>query len=96
MSNASPTPLQVTERDNTLNPRQLRSAGFIPATLYGKAVDAQSIQTRTKEFTRLYATGSRTFQLEGLNQAFVVKIQDVQINPITQEILSIQFLLPAA
>lgn len=95
MSN-NPTPLLVSERDDTLNPRQLRSAGFIPATLYGKAVEAKSIQTRTKDFTKLYANGARTFQLEGLKEAFVVRVQDIQVNPITQEILSIQFLLPAA
>jgi ribosomal protein L25 (general stress protein Ctc) len=96
MSTASATPLQVTERDNTLNPRQLRSAGFIPATVYGKSIDAQSIQTRTKDFTKLYANGARDFKLEGLTGNLVAKVQDVQMNPITQEILSIQFLVAAA
>jgi ribosomal protein L25 (general stress protein Ctc) len=87
----SPAPLQATERDDTLNPRQLRTAGFVPATLYGKNIESQSIQVRTVEFTRLYGHGAREFKFSGLKQDIVARVQQVQTNPVTEEVLSIQF-----
>ena len=89
---SNPAPLQTTERDNTINPRQLRSAGFIPATLYGKGIESLSIQVREIEFSKLYGHGQREFELTGLPQAYKVKVQNVQVTSVKEEILSIEFL----
>ncbi|MBY0403149.1 MAG: hypothetical protein K2X66_04565 [Cyanobacteria bacterium] len=94
MSQASqaPTPLQATERDSTLNPRQLRSAGFLPATLYGRNIASQSIQVKSLDFTRLYHKGAREFAFEGLGEKIVARAHQLQIDSISQEVLSLEFL----
>lgn len=91
-SNQKPAPLQATERDNTLNPRQLRTAGFLPATLYANNIESQSIQVREIEFVRLYQHGVREFQLTGLAGEIVARAHQVQIKPIKEEVLNIEFL----
>lgn len=96
-STHTPATLSATERDNTVNPRQLRSAGFVPATLYGKGVEPQSIQVRTVDFVRLYGKGIRTFKLTGLPGGdVVVKAHQVQLTAIKQDVLNIEFLVPNA
>ncbi len=86
-------PIAVTERDTTLNPRELRSAGFIPATMYGKGLDAQNIQVRSHEFTQMFRKGARFFKLEGLSADATVKAHQLQVDPIRQDILNIEFLV---
>lgn len=85
--------LKVTERDNTLNPRQLRSAGFVPATLYGKGVASQSIQVRAHEFTLAMMHGNREFRLQGLGSEVTARVQQLQVDPVKQTPLSVEFLL---
>jgi len=83
--------LKSTERDETLNPRQLRAAGYVPATLYGKGLEPRSLQVRAHEFQQLFTQGVRQFQLTGFISC-TVKAQDVQRNPVSQQPLSIQFM----
>lgn len=89
--------IEATERDTTLNPRQLRSAGFLPATLYGAGLESsQDIQVRGKEFTLLFLKGYREFELTGLSGAPVrVKAQQVQTTGVGQDVLSVEFLKTA-
>ena len=85
--------LAVAERDTTLNPRQLRFAGKIPATVYGKGRDPQSIQLDNHTFVMHLSKGVRNFNLEGLGATPVaVKAHQVQINPISQQVLNVEFL----
>jgi ribosomal protein L25 (general stress protein Ctc) len=86
--------LTAAERDNTLNPRQLRSNGLLPATVYGKNFPSRSIQLPKKEFTRLYNTGARFFQLDGVN--LTVKVQQVQYDHLSLELLNVEFMVEAA
>ncbi|HEY9746973.1 MAG TPA: hypothetical protein V6C99_12235 [Oculatellaceae cyanobacterium] len=83
--------LKAWERDTTLNPRQLRSAGFVPATLYGKGIEPTSIQVKAHEFCLDYQQGAREFQLTGYVDD-LVKAKSVQFDPVTRNPLSIQFL----
>ncbi len=86
-----PAKLRATERDTTLNPRQLRKAGFVPATIYGNAAsEPRNIQVRTKEFTTLFTHGRRVFDLDGLN--VVARAHKLQIDPVSQEVLALEFL----
>lgn len=91
----SQTELQVWERDTTLTPRQLRAAGYVPATLYGKDLEPACVQVRTHEFTLLCAKGVRAAKLTGfLNMS--VEIKSVQVEPISHIPVSIQFWQPGA
>ena len=87
---STPVSLQAAERDADKNPRQLRQAGIVPATLYGNKQEPINIQVDTKEFTTLYSKGARIFQLEGIGA--VARAHQLQINPISQEVITIEFL----
>ncbi len=87
---ANPMIIQATERDDTLNPRQLRKAGFIPTTIYSKDTESKSIQVKTKEFVTHYGRGLRIFELDGVKAT--VRAKQVQIDPLTQAVLSVEFL----
>lgn len=88
---STPQELKVTERDTTVTPRQLRAAGYIPATIYGHGTPPQSIQVRAHEFSHLFLQGIREFRLTGFIES-TVEIQDVQRDPVSQKPVSIQFL----
>jgi ribosomal protein L25 (general stress protein Ctc) len=81
--------LKVTERDTTLTPRQLRTAGFIPATVYGHGVESQNIQVRNHEFHQLYMHGTREFQLTGFVSG-MAKLQKLDRDPVTQKPFAIE------
>lgn len=86
----SQTELKVWERDTTLTPRQLRAAGYVPATLYGKGVEPANLQVRAHEFSQDYLHGVREFKLTGfVNTA--VEIKAVQFDAVNRIPLSIQF-----
>ncbi len=85
--------LAVTERDTTLNPRQLRDAGFIPATMYGKGFEPTNIQVRGHEFTQMFRKGARLFKLDGLSDSATVKAHQLQVDPLRQDILNVEFLV---
>lgn len=80
-------------RDATLNPRQVRAQGLIPATIYGKDVEPVSLQIAGHEFTQWFLKGKRYFNLKGLDQAYSVRAHQLQVQPITQDVLSVEFLV---
>lgn len=85
--------LNVSERDITINPRQLRREGKIPATVYGRGLDSYSISLEKKLFTQLY--NSKNLQLltlvkEGQNASVLLK--HVQSDSLSKEILNVEFL----
>lgn len=82
--------LKVGERDNTLNPRQLRAAGYTPATIYGKDCAPQCIQVNAHEFTLAALQGTRQFKLTGFITGNA-KVSQIQVNPLKNEPISIEF-----
>lgn len=84
--------VKITERDTTLNPRQLRAAGYVPATLYGKGIESRSVQVKAHEFQHLYEQGVREFQISGPDESKAIAWR-VQYNALSQKPISIQFLL---
>ena len=83
--------LKVTERDTTVTPRQLRAAGFIPATIYGKGRGTQAIQVRMHEFSQHFMQGVRTFNLTGFTEG-TVKAHQVHRHQVSQAPISIEFM----
>lgn len=84
--------LKVTERDNTLNPRKLREAGYIPVTIYGSHVPSVQLQAKAHDFTLLVAHGAQTFKLSGYVNA-TAKLQQLQLDGVTQKPVSVELLL---
>lgn len=84
--------LKATERDNTLNPRQLRAAGFVPVNLYGKGIHSVPLQVKAHELTVLLHHGSRTFQLEGFLDV-IASLKQLQKDAVKQQVLGAELLL---
>ena len=46
--------IEAQKRDESKNPRQLRTEGVLPATIYGKGKDSVSIQLDKRTFVNTY------------------------------------------
>ena len=56
--------IEVEEKDTTKNPRQLRAAGKLPATIYGKGMDSISVQLDAHNFIHTYKNNKEaTYEL---------------------------------
>ena len=84
--------LTITKREEGKNPRQIRSNGFIPVSIYGKNYDAKSAQVNAHEFELAYRNNKDgawelNFDKEKLN----AKIKELQIDYSTSKYLNIEF-----
>ncbi len=86
--------LNAQERDTDKNPRQIRQAGFVPATVYGKGMESKNIQICAHEF-EMNTRNNRdaVFELAVGKEKFNVVIQELQKNYSTNELLNIEFKL---
>ena len=91
MANAT---LTILERETDKNPRQIRSTGFLPGSIYGKGMEAKSIQINTHDFEMAYKNNQEgTWELVLGKEKFTAKIQELQINYATTEFLNVEFCL---
>ena len=85
--------IEVKARDMSVNPRMLRREGRLPGTVYGNNMDPVSIDLDNKSFTYLYKT--QTLHLASLEKDgnnLTVLVKNIQTDPISQEILNVEFL----
>jgi large subunit ribosomal protein L25 len=75
--------------------KKLRREGFLPANIYGKKIKSQILQVDLKTFIPVYQevgeTGVVELFLEGESKARPVLIHNVQINPVTDQPLHVDF-----
>ena len=91
MANAK---LTITAREEGKNPRQIRSLGFLPGSIYGKGMEAKNIQINTHEFEMAYKNNQdAVWELSMGKEKFNAKIQELQINYATNEFLNVEFAL---
>ena len=91
MANAK---LKIELREEGKNPRQIRSAGFLPGSIYGKGIEAQSIQLNTHEFEMAYKNNKDAqWEVNFDGKKLNAKIQELQINYATNEYLNVEFVL---
>lgn len=86
--------LNAQGRETDKNPRQLRAAGLVPATVYGKGMESKNIQVCAHEF-EMNTRNNRDAVIEltlGKEKLNVV-IQELQKNYSTNQILNIEFKL---
>ncbi len=85
--------LKAKKRDNSLNPRQMRSEGKLPATLYGKGMESLSIELNTKDFTQTYKKDKYAiFEIDVESKKFNAIVKKVQIKSINDNYLNVEFL----
>jgi len=86
------TKLNVVERPENQNPRQIRNAGFIPVSVYGKNMDTKIAQVNTHEFEMAYKKADEnSWELALGSEKINAKIAELQKNHATGEFLNIEF-----
>jgi len=86
--------INAEKRDEKLNPRQVRAAGKLTATVYGKGKESVSVQLNEKEFMTEYNKNKEgDFSLKVDKSSFNVKVKDIQKNYRTGENLNVQFVI---
>ena len=84
--------LKIEERSEGKNPRQIRSMGFIPVSIYGKGIEPKSGQVNTHEFEMAHKNNKDDkWELSFGKDKFNAKIQEHQANYATSEFLNIEF-----
>lgn len=90
MANAK---LKIENRDENKNPRQIRTAGFLPGSIYGKGIEAKNIQINTHEFEMAYKNNKDgEWELTLGKEKITATIQELQKNYATNEFLNVEFL----
>ncbi len=86
------TTLTATNREEGKNPRQIRQAGFLPGSVYGKGMEAKNIQINTHEFEMAYRNNKEgNWELNLNGEKINAKIQELQVNYATSEYLNVEF-----
>ncbi len=84
--------LDIEKRDESKNPRELRSQGFIPGTIYGKGVDSISVQVEKRYFVNTYKKSpDAVFEINIDNKSYSTNIVNIQKNYATNDNLNIEF-----
>jgi len=92
--------LKVKKRDITGGEKLdlLRKQGFIPAVLYGPKIKPLKIVVNGKEFSKVFGKSGEAsmvnLKIEGDEQGHSVFIKDLQIHPLTDEFIHIDFYQP--
>ncbi|HSA07499.1 MAG TPA: 50S ribosomal protein L25 [Candidatus Gastranaerophilales bacterium] len=88
----SKSSLTAQKRNSSLNPRQLRSSGKIPATIYGHGMESVSIELDVKEFVNTYKKDKNAiFSLNLGNESFDSIVKKVQKKSLKDDILNVEF-----
>lgn len=86
--------LKAEDRAENKNPRQLRSEGLLPATIYGKGVDSKSIQINAHEFNMAFKNAKdATYEISVGKEKFSTKVQEAQIQYSNNAVLNVEFKL---
>lgn len=89
--------LKAQKRDLTgRKVKNLRNEGFLPANVFGKKVKSLSVQVSTKDFVEVYKkageTGIVSLEVEKEKEARPVLIYNMQVHPVTDSPLHVDFL----
>ncbi|MEB3244729.1 MAG: hypothetical protein VKJ06_01950 [Vampirovibrionales bacterium] len=87
-----PLEIEAQARDAEKNPRQIRQAGEIPATIYGGTEAPVSIQVVKDEIDLPLKRGQRNFVLKLAGKPVAVKAQQMQRAGASDELLTIEFM----
>ncbi len=79
-------------READKNPRQLRAAGLLPATVYGKGMESKSIQMNAHEFNMAYKNAPEAvYEVTVGKETFKTTVQEAQIQYSDNTILNVEF-----
>ncbi len=94
MSEQTIVKITAENRATDKNPRQLRSEGLLPATIYGKGMDSKSIQINAHEFNMAYKNAKdAVYEIALGNETFKTVVQEAQIQYSDNKIMNVEFKL---
>ena len=83
--------IKAKPRENK-KPNALRASGFVPGTVYGHGFESKAIQISAKEFSKIpHKAYSHINELEINEEKYPVLIRNVQIDPVKDFYLNIEF-----
>ena len=92
MSDQTIVKLAANVREEDKNPRQLRSEGNLPATIYGKGMESKSIQIDAHEFKMAYKNAPEAvYEIAVGKEKFKTIVQEAQIHYSTNTIMNVEF-----
>ncbi len=92
MSEQTIVKLAANVREEDKNPRQLRSEGNLPATIYGKGMESKSIQIDAHEFKMAYKNAPEAvYEIAVGKEKFKTIVQEAQIHYSTNTIMNVEF-----
>lgn len=75
--------------------KKLRTSGILPANLYGKGIKSEGLQVKLIDFLKVYKevgeTGIITLEVEGSEKGRPVLIGNLQRNPMTDDVIHVDF-----
>ncbi len=85
--------LNVEKRDSKETTDELRARGFAPAVFYGPKQEATAIMINARKLASLWKAAGETtiIKLEGEGAGVDTLIKDIQIHPVTGEIMHADF-----
>ena len=84
--------MDIEKRDESMNPRQLRAAGKLPGTIYGKGMDSISVQLDKRQFVNTYKNNKDAiYELKINGKTYKTVVQDVQKEYKTMDDMNVQF-----
>ncbi len=85
--------LEVEKRDANESTDELRARGFAPAVFYGPKEEAQPIMINARKLATLWKTAGETtvIKLSGAGHDLDTLIKDIQVHPVTGQILHADF-----
>lgn len=86
--------LKAEKRDENINPRQLRTLGLLPATVYGKGMDSLSIQLNAKDFAQEFKKNPEAkFSVVVGSKSYTTQVANLQMNYSTATQLNVELKL---
>ncbi len=85
--------LNVEKRDSNESAEMIRQRGYAPAVFYGPKEDATPIVINARKLATLWKAAGETtiIKLEGAGDGLDTLIKDIQVHPVTGEILHADF-----
>ncbi len=84
--------VETKERAEGQNPRQIRAAGALPITVYGKGIESKSLQIDAHSFRLQYRSNpDATFELNVDGKKVNAVVQGIQVDYVADKYLNVEF-----
>ena len=84
--------IETQARAEGKNPRQIRSTGGLPITVYGKGLESKSLQIDAHSFKLQYRNSpDATFELNIDGKKVSAVVQNIQVDYVSDKYLNVEF-----